>query len=82
MVRVISQETFDAVVKENVQDLDMTREEAVKDAKEQFEAQGVNLSNIVVSEDGQKLIEVLDALKQNGFDDQNVKFVAKVCATG
>ena len=39
MVRVISQETFDAVVKENVEDLDMSPEDAVKEAKEQFEAQ-------------------------------------------
>ena len=39
MVRVISQETFDAVVKENVEDLEMSQDEAVKEAKEQFKAQ-------------------------------------------
>lgn len=39
MVRVITQETFDAVVKENMEEFDMDREEAVKEAKEQFETQ-------------------------------------------
>ena len=39
MVRVITQETFDAAVKENKEDLDMSPEEAVKEAVEQFEAQ-------------------------------------------
>ncbi len=38
MVRVISQETFDSVVKEN-EDLGMDKQEAVQDAKEQFKAQ-------------------------------------------
>ena len=38
MVRVITQETFDEVVRENIE-LDMSPEEAVKDAVEQFEAQ-------------------------------------------
>ncbi len=39
MVRVITQETFDAVVKENVDELGMSREEAIVDAKEQFTLQ-------------------------------------------
>jgi hypothetical protein len=39
MVRVISQETFDAVVKENMEEFDMSREEAVKEAVEQFQSQ-------------------------------------------
>ena len=39
MVRVITQDTFDAVVKENIEDLEMGRKEAVEDAKKQFEAQ-------------------------------------------
>jgi hypothetical protein len=39
MVRVISQETFDEVVKENIEEFYMTPEEAVKDAVRQFEAQ-------------------------------------------
>ena len=39
MVRVITQDTFDAVVKENIEDLEMGRKEAVEDAREQFVAQ-------------------------------------------
>ena len=39
MVRVISQETFDSVVKENMEEFDMSREDAVKEAIEQFQSQ-------------------------------------------
>lgn len=46
MVRVISQETFNEVVRENLE-LEMSPDEAIKDAIEQFEAQGVDLSNIM-----------------------------------
>ncbi|VFV30269.1 Hypothetical predicted protein [Lynx pardinus] len=53
----ITQETFDAAVRENIEEFDMGPEEAVKEAVEQFESQGVDLSNIVklapkVSADG------------------------------
>eukprot|EP01147_Barroeca_monosierra_P005375 gene5375-7125_t len=43
----ITQETFNDVVCENVNDFDMSPEDAVNDAIQQFEAQGVDLSNIV-----------------------------------
>ena len=56
MVKVITQETFDAVVKENVEEFGMEMAEAVKDAKEQFEKQGCNLGNIVLSEKGSKVV--------------------------
>lgn len=39
MVRVITQETYDEVVKENMDEFDMSPEEAVKEAIAQFEAQ-------------------------------------------
>ena len=39
MVKVITQETFDSVVKENVEEFGMEMSEAVRDAKEQFEKQ-------------------------------------------
>ena len=45
----IVQETFDGVVRENIEEFDMELEEAVSDAKEQFSSQGVDLSNIVTS---------------------------------
>lgn len=47
MVKVITQETFDAVVKENVEEFGLELEEARKDAIKQFIAQGVDLTNIV-----------------------------------
>lgn len=39
MVRVINQETFDNIVKENVDDFGMAIEEAIEDAIKQLEAQ-------------------------------------------
>lgn len=39
MVRVISQETFDAVVKENIEEFGLEREEAIMEAIAQFESQ-------------------------------------------
>nr|XP_054756602.1 LOW QUALITY PROTEIN: armadillo repeat-containing protein 6-like [Lytechinus pictus] len=43
----ITQETFDAVVKENMEDFELGAEEAVADAIQQFESQGINLANII-----------------------------------
>lgn len=45
--RRITQDTFDSVVRENIDDFDMEESEALKEAIEQFESQGVDLSNIV-----------------------------------
>jgi len=56
MVKVISQETFDGVVKENMEEFGMDKAEAIADAKEQFEKQGINLHNIVISEKGSKVV--------------------------
>lgn len=39
MVRVITQDTYDEVVRENITEFDMTPEEAIQDAVAQFEAQ-------------------------------------------
>lgn len=38
--RRIAQETFDAVVRENIEEFDMEDSEALKEAIEQFESQG------------------------------------------
>ena len=46
MVRVISQETFDNVVKENMEEFGMQKEEAIKEAKDQFQAQVSKLTGI------------------------------------
>ncbi|XP_059345806.1 armadillo repeat-containing protein 6 isoform X1 [Ammospiza nelsoni] len=56
----IAQETFDEAVQENITEFEMEPEEAVREAVLQFEAQGVDLSNIVkavrppASENGQR----------------------------
>lgn len=39
MSKKISQQTFDDVVKENMEEFDMTPEEAIEDAVKQFESQ-------------------------------------------
>ena len=45
----ISQETFDAVVRENIEEFEMDLHEAVQDAIEQFKTQGVDMSNLITS---------------------------------
>ncbi|XP_073813880.1 armadillo repeat-containing protein 6 homolog [Musca autumnalis] len=45
--KVISQETFDDVVKENIIEFSMEPEEAKQETIKQFEAQGINLANII-----------------------------------
>ncbi|KAF5269825.1 hypothetical protein FQR65_LT05871 [Abscondita terminalis] len=69
MVRVINQETFDDAVKENVTEFGMEISEAITDAVKQFEAQGVDLSNIIIdhmtsldNDTIQVLTETLDKL--------------------
>uniref|UniRef100_A0A9L0RWV7 Armadillo repeat containing 6 n=1 Tax=Equus caballus TaxID=9796 RepID=A0A9L0RWV7_HORSE len=71
----ITQETFDAAVLENIEEFEMGSEEAVKEAVEQFESQGVDLSNIVkmaprVSADGPQepthdILQALDNLQES-----------------
>lgn len=39
MAKQISQQTFDGVVRENMEEFEMSAEEAMADAVEQFEAQ-------------------------------------------
>ncbi|XP_061414315.1 armadillo repeat-containing protein 6 [Lethenteron reissneri] len=66
----ISQETFDGVVRENIAEFSMEPEEALQEAVEQFELQGVNLTNIVKEvpkvaseESGDEEHEVLKVLR-------------------
>lgn len=48
-LKQISQETFDAVVQENMEEFEMDLNEAVQDAKDQFKTQGVDMSNLITS---------------------------------
>ncbi|XP_042284683.1 armadillo repeat-containing protein 6 [Thunnus maccoyii] len=72
--RRITQETFDAAVRENMEEFEMDPDEALREAVEQFESQGVDLSCIVkavpaVSSDDKQeeqtheVLQVLEALR-------------------
>ncbi|XP_054610693.1 armadillo repeat-containing protein 6 [Dunckerocampus dactyliophorus] len=70
-VRRITQETFDTAVRENIDEFEMDPDEALREAVEQFQSQGVDLSCIVKavpavpSDDQQqeKTHEILKALE-------------------
>lgn len=76
--RQITQETFDDVVQENIMEFEMDPDEAVKDAVQQFESQGVDLSTVVkaarkpTSENGQEqkhdILQTLDSLRKSIAD--------------
>ncbi|KAJ7946029.1 Armadillo repeat-containing protein 6 [Quillaja saponaria] len=77
-VRTISQEAFDEMVKENVDDLGMDPAEALQDAIETLTLQGVDLSGIITCVPGESdaknnpVIQCLDRLKQldSGLEEQ------------
>ena len=58
----ISQETFDDVVRENIEDFEMERSEALSEAINQFKSQGVDLSNIDLT-GGEGRQEMEDAMQ-------------------
>ncbi|XP_038181116.1 armadillo repeat-containing protein 6 [Arvicola amphibius] len=80
----ITQETFDAAVQENIEEFEMDAEEAVREAVEQFESQGVDLSSIVkaapkasvdsLQEPTHDVLQVLNDLQEslNGSRPQEV----------
>lgn len=69
MAKVISQETFDDAVRENVIEFEMNIPDAKEETVQQFEAQGINLANIIkdlaINEETGKpvLNETIDKLK-------------------
>ncbi|XP_030386931.1 armadillo repeat-containing protein 6 homolog [Scaptodrosophila lebanonensis] len=69
MAKVISQDTFDGVVQENIIDFSMSPAEAREETIKQFEAQGINLANIIKdlainAESGKPIInETIDNIK-------------------
>jgi len=83
--KVVSQETFDEVVRENVEDLEMDLEEAMKDAVQQFLSQGVDLSGLITSLEakavfdavGNVVSEVDAAVKADGGDGETVMQAVK-----
>ncbi|XP_063919087.1 armadillo repeat-containing protein 6 homolog [Zophobas morio] len=68
MVLVITQQTFDEAVQENINDLGLSPEDAVIEAVTQFKAQGVDLSNVVTelgaSADFENLNSIIEKLKK------------------
>lgn len=84
MVRVISQETFDSVVKENMEEFDMTKEEAIQEAQEQFRSQGVDLSNIVIGgQDGDHVVvKAIEGLNLNENLVENCCVIRSECSKG
>ncbi|XP_078280368.1 armadillo repeat-containing protein 6 [Rhinoraja longicauda] len=71
--RRITQETFDNVVQENIIEFEMEPEEALKEAIQQFESQGVDLVNVVKtvqnstaesSDPKHHVLQALDALQK------------------
>lgn len=71
MAKIITQETFDDVVKENIVEFSMGTAEAKDETIKQFEAQGINLANIIKDlslneETGQPLLnEAIDSLREH-----------------
>jgi hypothetical protein len=59
----ISQETFDEVVEENVNEFDMSKEEAIDDAIQQFKKQGIDLTNIDTTVDVEGRKSFLDHIR-------------------
>ncbi|XP_078054739.1 armadillo repeat-containing protein 6 [Mustelus asterias] len=71
--RRITQETFDSVVQENITEFEMEPEEALNEAIQQFESQGVDLINVVkavqnttaeASDQKHNILQVLDELQK------------------
>ncbi|KNA05030.1 hypothetical protein SOVF_194120 [Spinacia oleracea] len=61
--RAISQEAFDEVVKENMEDFDMEAAEALQDAIDSLTLQGVDLSGIITCVPGESLVQDNPVLK-------------------
>lgn len=85
-VRSISQEAFDELVKENIDDLGMEPAEALHDAIETLTLQGVDLSGIVTCVPGEggvkdnPVVQCLDGLKEfdGGSEDRNLDSMAEL----
>ncbi len=77
MSKRITQDFFDEVVKENIDDFCMSQEEALKDAIQQFTSQGVELSNIDISGGigRQELLDCINVIKYKNESTHDLKSV-------
>lgn len=84
MAKVISQETFDEVVMENIVDFSMCPLQAREETIQQFEAQGINLANIIKDlqineETGRPVItEAINALKSHLSGEEKLSLESTV----
>ncbi|CAN4088852.1 unnamed protein product [Withania somnifera] len=80
-VRTISQQAFDELVRENIEDLGMDPTEAFEDAIQTLTLQGVDLSGIVTSILGSgeenPVIQSLERLKELDRDENDVKEIVE-----
>jgi len=88
---VITQETFDEYVLENMEEFDMSKQEAIQEAKEQLLTQGVNLSNIIMGlEEDSDIVKALNALRDLKLESSseeeslvsNCQTLERECAKG
>ncbi|XP_074650634.1 armadillo repeat-containing protein 6-like [Tubulanus polymorphus] len=90
MSKRITQETFDAAVRENMEEFEMDAAGALNDAVKQFQSQGVRLDNIVQdatqirgcgdgAETKQPVIEAIEQLKQ-GLDVDDEIQIKRSCS--
>ncbi|ETV92122.1 hypothetical protein H310_13519 [Aphanomyces invadans] len=69
--RHITQETFNECVRENMEEFDMSEEDAIADAVTQFESQGVDLSTVVKGLDVvHPVLTALHAIEADESDDE------------
>ncbi|XP_016897676.1 armadillo repeat-containing protein 6 [Cynoglossus semilaevis] len=87
--RRITQETFDAAVRENMEEFDMEPDEALGEAVEQFESQGVDLTCIVKAipaassddkeeEQTHEVLQALDSLRLGQDSDSITEHVTDI----
>lgn len=85
MAMVITQETFDDAVKENMELFSMSPKEAREETINQFEAQGINLANIIKDlelneETGVPiLLEAIEKLKQRDDVIESLQTLKSEC---
>lgn len=76
--KVISQETYDEVLKENIIEFSMSVDEARDESIQQFEAQGINLANVIKDltineETGDPIMyESIDAIKEHSVKNKKL----------
>ncbi len=83
MTKKITQETFDEVIRENIEEFDQTDADALIDTINQFTKQGVDLSNIDTSggigrEEMLKLIKDLESMVSRQYDANGIDVLDKI----